>query len=116
MLSCWGGNLFVPKHIFLDVAKFQKKFNPDANKDDFCGYDEWYTAPTEDGDFGITLIKQCEWPVSLNKEIRGYHMWHPRNIKEIQDKNIPNVDYLNRKHRLDVYAETETIQRQEYKI
>ena len=105
----------MPKHIFLDVAKFQRKTNPKFNKDDFCGYDEWYTAPVEDGDFGLSLEK-CEWPVSLNKEIRGYHMWHPRNIKEITDLSAENIKYLDAKHRLNVKAETDIIHRQEWGI
>ncbi len=114
-LGCFGGNLFVPKHIFLDVAKFQQKTNPKYNKDMFCGYDEFYTAPVEDGDFGLSLEK-CEWPVSLNKDIRGYHMWHPRNIGEIQDLSKENIKYLDAKHRINVQAETDIIHRQEWGI
>jgi len=114
-LGCFGGNLLVPRHIFMDTAKMQQKLNPKFNKDEFCGYDEWYTAPVEDGDFGLTL-RACEWPVSLNKEIRGYHMWHPRNIGEIQNLSAENVKYLDEKHRLNVQAETDTVHRQDWGI
>lgn len=114
-LGCFGGLLFVPRHIFLDVAKFQQKMNPKFNKDDYCGYDEFYTAPVEDGDFGLSLEK-CGWPVSLNKEIRGYHMWHPRNISEIQKLSAENIEYLNAKHKLNVQTETDIVHRQDWGI
>jgi len=97
-LALWGGNLLVPKHIFYEVAEYNNKFNPKENKNFYCGYDEHYTSPTEDGDFGLS-VAEIGYPVSFNNLINGYHVWHPRNISDIQQKSAIDVVYLNEKHK-----------------
>ena len=114
-LACFGGNLLVPKKIFTDVAKYNMKYNPELNRDEFCGYDEHYDAPVEDGDFGLNL-RDTKWPVTLHNGINGYHVWHPRNIQEIIDKSKENIVYLDKKHKLNVQEETDKVHEQDWKI
>lgn len=114
-LSCFGGNIFVPKHIFLDVAQGQREYNPEKNTDEFCGYDQFYTAPVEDGDFGLMLMKRG-WAVSLDKTIYAYHLWHGRNIAKIQEVSAQQVKYLDEKYQISVIDETKIVQREEYKL
>jgi len=114
-LGCWGGNLLVPKHIFMDVAEGQKEANPKDNTDEYCGYDEHYTAPVEDGDFGLMLMRRG-WAISMDKTIYAYHLWHPRNIANIQEANGPDVKYLDTKYETSVLDETKIVQREEYKL
>lgn len=114
-LSTFGGNLFVPKKIFMDVAQGQMEANPKDNTDEYCGYDQFYTAPVEDGDFGLMLMRRG-WAVSLDKEIHAYHAWHPRNIGKIQEVSQEQVKYLDKKYNMSVLDETKIVQREEYKL
>jgi len=114
-LSCFGGNIFVPRHIFMDVAKGHIEYNPEKNTDEFCGYDQFYTAPVEDGDFGLMLMRRG-WAVSLDKTIYAYHVWHGRDISKIQQVSAEQVKYLNEKYQISVLDETKIVQREEYKL
>ena len=114
-LSCFGGNLFVPRHIFMDVAQGQIEANPKENTNPYCGFDEHYTAPVEDGDFGLMLMKRG-WAVSLDKTIYAYHVWHGRNLKQIKEVSDTQVKYLDEKYKINVLDETKIIQREEYKL
>lgn len=108
-LATFGGNLLVPKKIFLECAQFNKTYNPKVN-DDWSGYDQYFTAPIEDGDFGLT-IRDVGYPVSFDRRIVGYHVWHPRNLAEIQKISAEQVPYLDKKHQADVVKMTQQIQR-----
>ena len=114
-LACFGGNLLIPIDIFREVAKYNMAYNPKDNKDEYCGYDEYYDAPVEDGDFGLNL-RDLQIPVSLHNGINGYHVWHPRNIGEIQQKSRENIVYLDKKHNIDVVAETKKVHQREWKV
>lgn len=114
-LACFGGNLLVPKNIFREVARYNMTYNPKDNTDEFCGYDQYYDAPVEDGDFGLNL-RDLQIPVSLHNGINGYHVWHPRNIGEIQQKSQENIVYLDKKHNIDVVKETKKVHQREWKI
>jgi len=114
-LAAFGGNLLIPKDIFKEVAKYNMAYNSKDNYDENCGYDEYYDAPVEDGDFGLNL-RDLGIPVSLHNGINGYHVWHPRNISEIQEKSKENIVYLDKKHNIDVVAETKKVHQQEWKL
>lgn len=113
-LSCFGGNLFVPKHIFIDVAKGQMEANS-ANKDLFCGFDEGITAPVEDGDFG-QMIKKRGWAISLHSGISGYHLFHPRNIPQIVRLSQEQIGYVDSKYKINIQEDTKINNREEYKL
>ena len=126
-LSTFGGNILVKKEIFLKPWKTDRPSKHlrlmhngnhvgmfDTAKE-VVGFDGRFTVGIEDGDFGLMTVAKG-FPISLHKYIKGYHIWHPRDIAKIQSISQEQVPLLNAKHGLDVEEETDVIQGQEYKI
>ena len=107
-LGAFGGNILVPRKIFYEMALYNKAYNPENSE--FCGYDQHFTAPIEDGDFGLTL-RDIGYPISFDNRIKGYHVWHPRNISEIQKVSAEQIPYLDEKHHIDVVKKTQQVYR-----
>ena len=81
-LSCFGGNLLVPRNLFWKSG----------------GYDEQTLCGIEDGDFGITLWKH-EAQFSYDTRAVGYHAWHPIPPgRHPADFKKNHLDRLNMKH------------------
>ena len=104
-LAAFGGNLLVPKKIFEAIGLYNKAYNPEKN-DEHCGYDQYFTAPIEDGDFGLTL-RDVGYPICFDNRIVAYHVWHPRNIGEIQKVSTEQIPYLDKKHQSDIVKMTQ---------
>ncbi len=126
-LSTFGGNILIKKEIFNTPWKNSK--NPKKLKlmhdgrqidtfdtgEEVIGFDGRFTVGIEDGDFGLMTVAKG-FPVSLHKGIKGYHIWHPRNIPKIQKISAEQIPLLNAKHGLDVETETDVVQASDYKI
>lgn len=82
-LSVFGGNFLISRYLFNMSG----------------GYDENISSPTEDGDFGLTLVEKGI-PISYHKDIWGYHVWHPRDIETITRRSKEDVKYIDQKHGL----------------
>lgn len=108
-LSTFAGNLLVPKDIF-----WEEWVNKKDPNDKTKGFDERLLLG-EDGDFGLMTIEKG-YPISLHKEIKGYHMYHPRNIAKILEMNKIYIPMIDKKHGMNVEQETKIIQRQNYDI
>lgn len=109
-LSTFGGNLLVPTKIF-----WEEWVNPRDPKQRIKGFDDQFTVGIEDGDFGLMTIEKG-YPVSLHNGIKGYHLYHPRDIARITQLSREQIPILDHKHGIDVERETEIVQREEYNI
>jgi len=109
-LSTFGGNILVPREIF--YTPWIDKTNPDKK---IYGFDDSFTVGIEDGDFGLMTLAKG-FPISLHKGIKGYHVYHPRDIARIQKMSAEQIPYLDKKHGLNVEGETEIVQRDDYDI
>lgn len=80
-LSCFGGNLVIPKNIFWDVQ----------------GFDEDVFIGLEDGSMGIKLWKK---KVNFSYESRtwGKHQWHESPIDRFPVDMAQHINKLNQKH------------------
>lgn len=87
-LACFGGLCLVPKHIFNQTG----------------GYWEELKSPTEDGAFGLEL-QQLKVPISYHKHIKGYHVFHTRNIPEIQKVSAEDVKKIDARFGINVHYE-----------
>lgn len=126
-LSTFGGNILVKKSIFLtpweskrpgktlDLIHNGEKIGLFDTAASVIGFDDRFTVGIEDGDFGLMTVAKG-FPISLHKHIKGYHIWHPRDILKIQKISQEQVPLLNAKHGLDVEEETEVIHGSDYKI
>lgn len=77
-LACFGGNLGIARDVFNKLG----------------GYWEELSSPTEDGAFGCAVWR-AGVGIIYDREIQGYHVWHPRNIPEIQKvsaEDVPKID------------------------
>ncbi len=126
-LSTFGGNIFVPRHVFYEEWKTDRKsyklpiLHNGATIGEFdtakpvVGFDDRFTVGIEDGDFGLMTVAKG-YPISLHNGVKGYHMWHPRNIAEIQRISTEQIPLLDYKHGIKVIEETEINHRQNYQI
>jgi len=80
-LSCFGGNIVIPKKIFWDVG----------------GFDEDVHIGLEDGSMGLKLWK-AKTNFSYDGRTRGKHQWHETPIDRFPPNMKEHIDNLNMKH------------------
>lgn len=81
-LSCFGGNLVWPVHAFETVGGFHK---------------DLFHGRAEDGELGLRAT-EYGIPMSLVREARAWHVWHPIDTAGALEKNRRDIPLLNAWH------------------
>jgi hypothetical protein len=81
-LACFSGNLIWPLDQFLKIGGFHQ---------------ELHHGRCEDGELGL---RACEHgiPMSLVRDARAWHVWHPIDTPAVLAKNARDVPLLNAMH------------------
>jgi GT2 family glycosyltransferase len=81
-LGCFSGNLIWPIDMFKRVGGFNI---------------ELHHGRCEDGELGLRAMEHGI-PMSLVREARGWHIWHPIDTPSVLEKNARDVPLLNAMH------------------
>lgn len=81
-LGCFGGNIMWP----IDAFEWVGGFHPDLHH-----------GRCEDGELGLRAAS-AGVPMSMAREARGWHVWHPVNMELILQRNARDVPLLNSWH------------------
>jgi GT2 family glycosyltransferase len=81
-LACFSGNLMWPAGAFERVGGF---------------WNELHHGRCEDGELGLRAVKMGI-PIAFVGAARAWHLWHPSNVAEKEERNARDVPMLNERH------------------
>jgi len=110
-LGMFSGNLGFAAKTFWGAGGYWDSLTPGIVDDGAFGLTNWVLSAKRD-DTGRLLTDENGEPipdpmfgVRLDKRIRGAHQYHDRNVQFVQVTSTREVDLINRRFRLEKYAD-----------